>query len=55
MKHLGLELRRVRGALAYGWVIAATPYCWQWMWWPLLPWAGLYAFYDSARPWRDEA
>ena len=48
MRRLKLELRRMRGLLAYHWVMM-MPVGWRRLWWPLLPWAGLFAHYDEDR------
>jgi hypothetical protein len=42
-----LSLRRFRGWVAYRLVIL-LPARFDCLWWPLLPWAGLYAHYDCA-------
>lgn len=53
MSRWKLELRRIRGWLAFRWVML-MPVSWERFWWPLLPWAGLYAHYDWDRTnWKD--
>ncbi len=47
MKRIKLSLRRFRGWAAYT-LLMAIPTRFERLWWPLLPWAGVYAHYDCA-------